>query len=112
MDNDNIANGVISTNIFTIINLNEYENINDNKDIERVDFIIPSNEKTFNETVSIDIVEFIVLINVEKQISVLNRVSPRLLIDSVIVENKDKNCSNIKYEKFIHVPHITNLNIN
>ena len=80
--------------------------------MESVDFIIPSSEKIFNEVESIDIVEFIVFISVEKQIWVLNRVSPKFLIDSVIVENKDRNSSSMKYEKFIHVPHITNLKIN
>lgn len=73
---------------------------------------MPSNEKRFNVLESMEIVEFISFIRVAKQISVLNKVSPTLLIDNVIVENNDKNCPIIKYEKFIHVPHITNLKIN
>lgn len=54
--------------------------------------MIPSNENIFRVLESIDIVEFISFINVEKQISVLNSVSPKLRIDRVIVENNSKNC--------------------
>ncbi len=66
--NESIANGASKIKILIITYLNEYENIKFNNDIVRVPFIRPSTENMLIELVSIDIFEFIVVINSEKQI--------------------------------------------
>ena len=53
-------------------------------------FIKPSIEKIFKEFVSIEIVLFIVVINSEKQIFLLNKDSPRFQIANDILELKSK----------------------
>ena len=62
-------------------------------------FIKPSTEKIFNELVSIDIEVLIVFISSAKQISFLNKFSPRLLIAKDILEFKSKIICKIKKEK-------------
>ncbi len=73
-------------------------------DTDKVDLIKPSRENTFNVAVSIEIVEFISVIKLEKHICLLNKSSPSDLIARVIFEFINKSCSIIKYEKFIHKP--------
>ena len=68
--------------------------------------IRPSTENIFKELVSIATFVFIVLINSEKQISLLNRFLPRLLIAKEILEFKSSIISTIKNEKFIQLAKI------
>ena len=53
-------------------------------------FIKPSKEKTSTEVVFTEILELIVKINSEKQISLLNKFSPKFLIARVIFEKISK----------------------
>lgn len=85
-DNDKIAKGVSKANTFNIIYRKEYEKTKLSKETVNVDFIKPSTEKTFIVLVSIPIVELILFIREEKQISELNISSPKFLIDNVIFE--------------------------
>ena len=105
---DNIANGQIRTNTFINTYLKEYENTKFNKEKERMLFINPSIEKISKDELLIDILLFIVKISSEKQIFLLNKFSPKVLIDSEILKIKSKNSDNKKYEQFIQIPHIIN----
>ena len=91
--NDKIAKGVSKIKILIITYLKEYVKTKFNKDIVIEDFIKPSNEKTSREEALTEIVLFISSINSEKQMFLLNRFSPILLIARVILENISKNSS-------------------
>ena len=65
---DKKAKGASKTKIFTIIYLKEYVKTKLSKDIVNVAFIIPSNENTSIEDVSIEIIVFIFKISSAKQI--------------------------------------------
>lgn len=67
-------------------------------------FIIPFMEKISIEFEFIEILEFILIINSEKQMELLKRFSPRVLIDKEILEIKSKNNVKIENEKFINIP--------
>lgn len=75
----------------------------------KVPLINPSREKISIELVSIEILVFIVEINSEKQIFLLNKFSPRDLIARETLEFKSKINSNIEKEKFIAIPNKINL---
>ena len=85
-DNDKIANGVSKINTFNITYLKEYEKTRPSKEAVNVDFMRPSIEKIFNELLLIEIVELILFIREEKQISELKISSPKFLMDNVIFE--------------------------
>ena len=91
--NDKIAKGVSKIKILIITYLKEYVNTKFSKEIVREDFIRPSNEKTSREEVLTEIVLFISSINSEKQMFLLNRFSPILLIARVILENMSRSSS-------------------
>ena len=61
-------------------------------------------EKISIEFEFIEILEFILIINSEKQMEWLKRFSPRVLIDKEILEIKSKNNVKIENEKFINIP--------
>ena len=61
-------------------------------------------EKISIEFEFIEILEFILIINSEKQMEWLKRFSPRALIDKEILEIKSKNNVKIENEKFINIP--------
>ena len=61
-------------------------------------------EKISIEFEFIEILEFILIINSEKQMELLKRFSPRVLIDKEILEIKSKNNVKIENEKFINIP--------
>ncbi len=111
-DKERKAKGVNKIKILINIYLNEYENTKFNKEKVIVPFIKPSSEKIFNEFESIDIVLFILLIKLEKHISVLKRDSPIPRIANEILDNKVIDCSTIIPEKFIQIPNIISLKIN
>ena len=85
-DKAKIAKGVSKAKILSIIYLKEYEKTKPSNENVKVDFIRPSTEKIFIVFVLIPIVELILLIREEKQISELNISSPKFLIDKVIFE--------------------------
>ena len=62
--------------------------------------------------ITIAILLFIIKISSEKQMFLLNKISPIFLIAKVIIDNKSKICSIKKKEKFIIVPKITALKTN
>ena len=96
--NDKKANGVSKINIFTIIYLNEYVKTKFKSEVEIVAFIIPSREKIFNVELLSEENLFISEINSEKQIFLLNKFSPILLIAKVIFDVKFNNSLIKKYE--------------
>ena len=61
-------------------------------------------EKISIEFEFIEILEFILIINSEKQMEWLKRFSTRDLIDKEILEIKSKNNVKIENEKFINIP--------
>ena len=61
-------------------------------------------EKISIEFEFIEILEFILIINSEKQMEWLKRFSPRVLIDKEILEIKSKNNVKIENEKLINIP--------
>ena len=61
-------------------------------------------EKISIEFEFIEILEFILIINSEKQMEWLKRFSPRVLIDKEILEIKSKNNVKIENEKFKNIP--------
>ena len=61
-------------------------------------------EKISIEFEFIEILEFILIINSEKQMEWLKRFSPTVLIDIEILEIKSKNNVKIENEKFINIP--------
>ena len=61
-------------------------------------------EKISIEFEFIEILEFILIINSEKQMEWLKKFSPRVLIDKEILEIKSKNNVKIENEKFINIP--------
>ena len=85
-DNDKMAKGVSKTKTFNIIYRREYEKTKPSKETDNVDFINPSIEKIFRELFSTPIVELILFIREEKQISELKISSPKFLIDKVMFE--------------------------
>ena len=62
----------------------------------------------FKEFVSIAMLVFIVVINSEKQIFLLNKLSPTFLIAKDIFELMSRMFSIIKKEKFMAIPHKIN----
>ena len=109
---DKIANGDRSTNIFTVTYLIAYENNKFNNENVSVPVIIPSKVKIFNELFSKEKLELIFTIKLEKHTFFPNISSPIFLILKERLEFNDNICSIIKYELFIHIPHIINLKIN
>ena len=75
-------------------------------------FIKPSNEKILNEELSIDIIEFNLFINSEKEILVFKIFSPIDLIEEDKRELIFKNCEQIKYEQFNAIANIRVLKTN
>ena len=93
---DKIAKGAIKTKTFIKTYLNEYEKTKFNKEKEITLLIKPSIEKISIDEVSTEIFVLIFKINSEKQICLLNKSSPKLLIAKEILENKSKNWANKK----------------
>ena len=80
------AKGEININILSITYLREYEKIILKKLKEKISFKIPSIEKKLFELVSILIIVFKTSINLEKEISISNKLVPRSRIADDINE--------------------------
>ena len=87
---DNITKGEINTKTLIKIYLKEYENTKLSSENEIRLLINPSTENKSIEELFIDIVVLISEINCEKQIFLLNNVSPKFLIYKEKFENKSK----------------------
>ena len=72
--------------------------------IEFVEKCIFNIEKILTELVFIAILLFITFINSEKQIFLLNRISPKFLIANEILEFKSSSKFIKKKEEFINIP--------
>ena len=105
---DKIAKGDIKIKTFIIIYLKEYDRTRLKSDNVSVPLIRPSIVKILIEEEEMEILVFIVFINSEKQIFLLNKFSPKFLIAKEILEFKSNNKSNKKNEKFIKIPNIIN----
>ena len=90
------ANGHIKTNTFSIIYLNELEKSKLNNPMDIKLFIRPSIVNIEKLDSSIVIIEFSLLIKLEKEISVFNRFFPISLIDSDIKLLIKRNFSQTK----------------
>lgn len=110
--NDKKANGAINKKTLTIIYLNEYDKIKLNRLKEIKHFSNPSieNKLKFSESIVIVLSRF--CIKLEKQMLLLNKLSPIWRIAVEIYELNSINFSQIKGEKFIKIVNKTNLNIN
>ena len=79
-DKDKIAKGASKANTLIIIYLKEYDKVNPKREKDKVPLISPSKEKIFKEDVFNARVEFILVINSEKQIFLLKIFSPTFFI--------------------------------
>lgn len=102
------AKGDSSKKTLIIIYRKEYEKTKFNKDSVNVPLINPSIEKISMELELNDIFILIVLINSEKEMFLLKRLCPNVLIANVILEFKSKIILTIENEKFIKIPKYNN----